>query len=117
VPESAAICPRCGDDIAARQTGADFTAKLIAALQHPEPMTQTRAAWILGQRRERKSVQPLLRLVVESADALIIEAAIEALGKIQDPRALRTLKEAACHPSRRVRSKAGWALKQLEETE
>jgi len=55
VPESAATCPRCGDDIAARQTRADFVDKLIAALRHCEPMTPVRAAWILGERREQCS--------------------------------------------------------------
>ncbi len=110
VGESATICPKCGDDIAARQARANYVEKLIAALEHPEPTTPIRAAWILSERRERTAVEPLCRLVRDSADAFIVEAAVEALGKIGDRRALAVLESATQHPSPRVRQKAAQAL-------
>ncbi len=105
-PETAAVCPRCGDDIAARQARADFVDKLIAALRHPEPTTPIRAAWILGQRRERRAVPALIQLARESADPFIIEAAIAALARSDDERAQETVRRAATHPSPRVRRAA-----------
>jgi len=115
VPESATACPHCGDDIAARQTHTDYTDKLIAALHHPEPTTPIRAAWILGQRRERMAIEPLAKLIRESPDAFIVESAVEALGNIGDQQALEILQWASQHPSPLVRNKALVALGQLSE--
>jgi HEAT repeat protein len=117
VPETAVVCPHCGHNIAAQLARADYADKLIAALHHPEPTTPVRAAWILGERRERKAVGELCRLVLQSGDAFIIESAIEALGKIGDRQALRTVRVAANHPSPLVRAKARRALSQLSPKE
>lgn len=110
VAESAVVCPRCGDDIIARQARSDYVAKLIAALRHPEPTVPVRAAWILGERRERAAVEPLGRLIRESPDAFLVESAVEALGKIGDPRGVSALHAATRHPSLRVRLAAQRAL-------
>jgi HEAT repeat protein len=85
----------------------------MAALHHPEPTTPVRAAWILGQLRERKAVEPLCRLVREANDAFVVQSAVEALGKIGEAEALETLQWATQHPSPPVRGKAMWALEQL----
>jgi HEAT repeat protein len=114
VPVSAAICPRCGDDIPGRRARADYVGKLVAALRHPEPTTPIRAAWILGERREHLAVEALIALVRESGDAYVIEAAVEALGKIGDGRAWNALQSASAHPNPRVRSQALQALQQLQ---
>lgn len=112
VPQAATVCPHCSDDIAARQARADYADKLIAALHHPEPTTPIRAAWILGQRRERKAVEPLCALARETRDAFILAAALEALGEIGDPSAAHILEWAAEHAHPRVRRSARFALKQ-----
>ena len=113
VPESATVCPHCRDDIAARQARADYADKLIAALHHPEPTTPVRAAWILGQRRERKAVEPLCRVVRESNDTFIVESAVCALGKIGDARAMEMLQWAAEHAHPRIRGQGQDSLKQV----
>ena len=110
VSESARICPLCGDDIAARQAQADYVDKLIAALRHPEAGTPVRAAWIPGERHERGAVKSLITLVHESSDPFIVEAAIEALGKIGDEATREILTTALTHPSLRVRLKAEAAM-------
>lgn len=115
VPETATICPHCGDNIAARQARTDYADKLIAALRHPEPTTPIRAAWILGERRERKAIEPLVRLAHESADPFVVESAVEALGKMEDRQVLETLRWAAEHPSLRVRRQAQRALQQFAD--
>lgn len=110
VLESAKMCPFCGDDITARQARADYVDKLIAALRHPEVGTPVCAAWILGERHERGAVEPLIALVHESSDPFIVEAAIEALGKIGDKAAREILTTALTHPNLRVRRKAEAAM-------
>jgi HEAT repeat protein len=117
VPELATICPHCRDDIAARSSRADYADKLIAALHHPEHTTPVRAAWILGERREHKAVNALCRLARESADAFVVQSAVEALGQIGDHQALETARWAASHPSPLVRSKAWRALHRLSAEE
>lgn len=113
VPQATTVCPHCGDDIAARQARADYTDKLIAALHHPEPTTPVRAAWILGQRRERNAVEPLCALVRESNDPFIVESAVSALGLIGDVRAKETMQWAKQHPNRRVAEAACESLLRL----
>jgi HEAT repeat protein len=113
VPPTATVCPHCGDDIAARQARADYADKLIAALRHPESATPIRAAWILGQRRERKAVEPLCRLVRETNDPFIAASAVNALGAIGDARARETLQQAANCTQARLRGAARAALKKI----
>ncbi len=113
VPQTATVCPHCGDDIAARQSRADYADKLIAALHHPEPTTPIRAAWILGQRRERRAVEPLCELARESNDSFIAESAVNALGAIGDARARETLQWAAACAQPRLRGAAREALKKV----
>jgi HEAT repeat protein len=114
VPESATICPRCGDDIVARQAQADFVDKLIGALHHPIPETAQHAAFILGQRRERRAVPALAQTICESGDLFLVEAVIEALGKIGGPEASDALREATHHRSPRLRRTAERVLSELE---
>jgi len=107
------LCPRCGALIQQLLAEQDYVDKLIAALKHPEPTTPIRAAWILGERRETRAVEPLMRVVRECHDPFIVEAAVEALGKIGDPRCREILHTAALHGAVRVREKARTALEQL----
>lgn len=106
VSADARICPHCGDDMVARQAQADFVDKLIAALWHPEPTTPIRAAWILGQRRERRAVPALIKLAGCASDPFIIAAAVAALRQIGDKRAESVLIAARRHRSLHVRRAA-----------
>ncbi len=81
---SATKCPQCGSDIEAKQACSDYADKLIAAPGHPEPTTPIRAAWIPGERRELKAFEPLMELFKQSQDTFIVEAAVKALGKMDD---------------------------------
>jgi len=71
----------------------NFVDKLITALRHPEPTTPIRAAWILGQRKEKLAVQPLLDLVKTSTDPYILSAVVNALGQIGDSSVIDTLEQ------------------------
>jgi HEAT repeat protein len=114
VDNSAKICPMCGDDIHAQQAQPDYIDKHIAALRDPESATQVRAAWVLGERHERKAVATLIALVRQSDDAYVIETAVEALGKIGDWSVWDTLQAASAHANSRIQHKALQAIQRLQ---
>ena len=112
--EDLAICPRCGVDIHAFWDSKNIAEKLILALDHPEPETPIRAAWILGERRETRGVEALIALVGKTRDAYVATAAVNALGEIGTARAREFLKTLAHHPARMVRGAARGILEQVE---
>jgi HEAT repeat protein len=114
VSERATVCAHCHTDISERVSQADYTDKLISALRHKEPMTPVRAAWILGERHEEKSVPALIKIVKKAKDAFLIESAVEALGKIGGSAATAAVRDATQHSSLRVRVKAREILQQIE---
>jgi MFS family permease len=116
VPESIRVCPHCTVDVERLTLEQDYVQKLIAALDHPEPTTPARVAWILGLRGEACAVPHLARIARESDDPYIVEAAVEALGRIGDPAGLEALRFASQHGGVRVREKAAHAIDQIQRT-
>lgn len=102
-------CPNCGDDLEARAKCPDYRDALLAAVTAGEPERCLRAAWILGERHEGRAVDALCNVVHESADPFVIEAALEALGKIGAKDSANTFYWASNHPSPIVRAAAGRA--------
>jgi len=103
------FCPKCGadpDDFDALP----FARKLRLALNHPEPVTAARAAWILGERGEHEAVEDLIRVLETTADSYLAENAALALGKLGDSRAVPNLRRAASRGTLRVRHAAAAAL-------
>lgn len=84
------VCPKCGADLESLDNR-DFSEKLISALYHPEPLTAVRAAWILGQIKEKAAVPQLIEVLSASPDPYIQEAAALALGIIGDYKAIEAL--------------------------
>lgn len=109
----AGICAACKRPLAGANED-DYVEKLIWALRHPDPTVPPRAAWILGERREGRAVESLLALVRESRDMGALEAAVIALGKIGDVRAVAVLEDLKHTSFLRVRRAADWALQQLK---
>ena len=112
VSEQAATCPHCYENISERISQANYIDKLAAALRHKEPTTPVRAAWILGERREKKAVPALIKIVKRAKDAFLVESAVEALGKIGGSTASDAIRAATHHSSLRVRVKARDVLKE-----
>lgn len=73
------ICPRCQ---AQQADFGSYLAKLIAALAHPEPFTQRRAAYILGLLRDPSAVEALAAVLWTAADPYVKGEAAHALGAI-----------------------------------
>jgi len=116
VPELIHVCPYCKVDVKRLTLEQDYAQKLIAALDHPEPTTPVRVAWILGVRKETRAIPRLARLVRESDDPYIVEAAVEALGRIGDPTGLEAIRFATQHGAARVREKAQHATILIQRT-
>jgi len=106
VPLGAAGCPACGADLEALDA-ADFDAKLVRALRHPEAATRMRAAQILGRRRARTAVPALLARWREGADPYLTAEIALALGRIGGEAAMAALREVGTDPSVVVRATAG----------
>ena len=112
--EDLATCPRCGVDIHAFWDAKNMVERLILALDHPEPETPIRAAWVLGERREGGAAQALAGLVRRTRDVYVAVAAVEALGEIGTPEAMGFLRTLSVYPARMVREVAREILRQQE---
>ena len=86
------ICPACGADLTDDRR--DYVDKLIAALHHPEPLTQRRAAYILGLRAEKRAVPALIDILKSPADVYVRAEAACSLGKIGTASARAALQRA-----------------------
>ncbi len=75
-------CPSCGCDIKKLSEGQDFVEKLIAALNHPEPETPIRSAWILGRLTSKRAIIPLYDAARKTSDTFLRVEAIKALFNI-----------------------------------
>jgi len=91
VPAEARLCPACGAVI--EDARADIVDKYIAALRHPQAETRLRAAWILGQMRERRAVPALQEIAIArgQGDPYLLSTAAESLGLIGDNQAVPVL--------------------------
>jgi len=102
-------CAQCGKEISAWDEKT-FTDKLIQALSHPEPMTQLRAVYFLGEKRASDAVEALTRLFRQSSNPFVQSEVLEAIGKIGADSARALLVEALRYPSFIVRGEAAKAL-------
>ena len=82
-------CCNCGQPLDFNE--GSYVSKLINALHHPLPEVASRSAWVLGELHEKRSLVALFEVIVNREDPLILEAAVEALGKIGDPSAIPIL--------------------------
>ena len=92
IDEGESTCAECG----AQQYDLDkesFIDKLIHALNHAEPETPIRAAYVLGKLRAVEAIPALLDVVHRHHDFYIVAAAIEALGEIGDRRIMKEIQE------------------------
>lgn len=87
VSEDEQACPLCGGNME-EWDEKSFAEKLISALNHRERSTAYRACYILGERREKIAVKPLVDLLNKTDDHFLMEEIVGALGKIGDERAV-----------------------------
>jgi len=106
-------CPHCQAAISELLDERSFEEKLIAALGHSLPSVQVRSAWLLGRLRATAAVDALLALVQGPADVYTKAAAVEALGRIEDPRTRPLLEALARTGAVILRQPAREALRRL----
>ena len=92
VDAAAEVCPACWARLA---DPGSYVAKLIAALRHPEPFTQRRAAYVLGLLRDPSAVAALAAVLAGPADPYVKGEAAHALGAIGGGRACAILQQVA----------------------
>ncbi len=92
VDAAAEVCPACQARLA---DSGSYVAKLIAALRHPEPFTQRRAAYVLGLLRDPSAVEALAAVLAGPADPYVKGEAAHALGAIGDGAAHAILQRVA----------------------
>jgi HEAT repeat protein len=109
LPDRQVSCPYCHEHISSWDVKT-FTDKLLGALYHPEPTTQTRAVYILGERKSEEALGPLVRLFRQSKNPFLQSEIVGAAGKIGGSEALAFVVQALQQDSFMVRSEAAHAL-------
>src|SRR6266536_2614698 len=109
IPGEQQVCSHCGENVSSWDERA-FTEKLLQALSHPEPLTQIRAVYLLGEKKIAEAAGALTRLFRRSKDPFLQGEVIEAIGKIGGDAAFSLLVEALHHRSFIVRGEAAKAL-------
>ena len=96
-------CPSCGANLPEVWDSLDMTEKLIRALHHPDADASIRAAWLLGKRRDRRAVPPLMALIERTRDNYLRREAVRALGEIGGVEAIAFVEALADHPVKMIR--------------
>ncbi len=99
------VCARCQQEVSSWDEKT-FTAKLLQSLSHPEPMTQMRAVYLLGEKKAAQSVGALADVFRRTANPFLKSEVIEAVAKIGTESACSLLIEAFQDPSFIVRGEA-----------
>ncbi len=92
----------------------NYTNKIIKALKHPSPIVRTDAAWLLGQKKEKKAVRELILALEENkGDPYLLSIIAESLGYIGESDALPVLYKLLHSSFLPVRVKSAEALSQI----
>jgi HEAT repeat protein len=110
------VCPRCNRNIEDWDEKS-YVEKLMHSLNHVERSTMYRVCYILGERREKVALEPLIDLLYETNDHFLMEEIVEALGKIGDERAVPHLIKMLNENSFLVRGKAATVLGKFDARE
>jgi HEAT repeat protein len=92
---------------------ATYLQKLIQALRSRECQTAKRSAWILGELRDSRALEPLLQALRDSRDIYFRAEVLTALGKLGGPEAIDVLLYYSIHGALPVRFAANRALEDL----
>lgn len=108
------LCVRCHLEVSSWDEKT-FTAKLLQSLSHPEPMTQMRAVYLLGEKKATQAVGALVELFRRTSNSFLKSEVVEAVAKIGGDSAFSLLIEALQDPSFIVRGEVVNALTKFPE--
>ncbi len=99
-------CPHCGCRVAEHLLAKSYTERLIEALNHPEPETPVRAAYILGARRDREAVPFLVAKAGDTRDVYLAMTCLDALARIGGQSAMNGIRRFCTDPRVMVSQRA-----------
>jgi HEAT repeat protein len=88
--ENPAVCEKRGAHVDLYSRA--YERRLLAILPRADPETRAQICWMLGSRRKRSGLRPLLKLLCDP-DITVRIAALRGLGEIGDPSAIDPVKE------------------------
>jgi HEAT repeat protein len=106
IKENEEVCHQCQAEIESFDHLSYFEA-LVRALNHPERTTRIRAAYILGELKDKRGIKPLVKAINRTPgirDIFFEEAIVVALGKIDGEEAFPILINLLNHRSFLVRA-------------
>lgn len=107
--EEQLVCSQCRASISNWETKT-FAAKLLQALSHPEPQTQMRAVYLLGETKNASALDALAQLFRTSRDPFLQAEVIKGVNKIGGNFVIPLLIEALKHSSFIVQRESRTAL-------
>ena len=116
IKEDEKVCHECKAEIKAFDHLSYFE-KLVRALNHSERTTRIRAAYILGELKDKRAVKPLAEAISRIQgiqDIFFEEAVVIALGNIGGAEALPILINLLDHPSFLIRAAALNSLRRFK---
>jgi len=116
VKEGEKVCHECKAEVEPFNHLSYFE-KLVNALNHSERTTRIRAAYILGELKDKRTVKPLAKAISRTRgirDIFFEEAVVVALGKINVEEALPILIDLLDHPSFLIRADALHSLSRFK---
>lgn len=88
--ENPAVCKKCGARIDLYSP--DYERRLLSILPRADPETRAQICWMLGSRRKRSGLAPLLELL-RDPDVMVRIAALRGLGEIGDRSAIDVVRQ------------------------
>lgn len=89
-------------------------ARLVATLSDDNWRVRELAVWALSEMKDDRAVNALCSVLLSDARVEVRRGAAEALGEIASADALPSLKQALNDNEATVRTKAGWAISEIE---
>jgi len=93
LPDPHLVCACCHQEVASWDEKT-FQAKLLQSLSHPEPMTQMRAVYLLGEKKATEAVNALADLFRRTSNPFLRSEVVEGVAKIGGDSACSLLIEA-----------------------
>ena len=88
--------------------------KLVATLGDDDWHVRELAVWALSEMKDARAVNALCSVLLADTRAEVRRGAAEALGEIRSAEALPALKQALSDSETRVRTRAAWAISEIE---
>ncbi len=108
------VCEKCGTRVDFHSRA--YERKLLSVLPKADSETRAQICWVLGSRRMKSGLRPLVELL-RDRNVLVRIAALRSLGEIGDPSVIHAVKELTNSEDSIVQTVARSVLKALMTAE